>query len=594
MNIVAFTPPGRFPTVVHDPGEWWSALARAEGIRVTRVSVNYRWWRVLCSPALVDIFERTTVRRFIHKLQGSALRRSAIDAGHALDELCGPATYESAPRYINAINPVAKHLQLLNRLQNELQFKFETGVSVTRLNYDDSRSLFDYSRGKTLLSDLVAAALADFPREVDLLVVNITCPEDLLCAMIAIQHLRALRPRMHACLADHGIENFSLTPHLLKLRTAGTLDTIFDTIIDSKDERDATVPALAQALANGERPRGFLRLHHLSKFQTRVSNSGYVAPPAVPTFTTEPIFFTRFSPRRCYWDRCSFCVQNLKYGQARSPSLNEIPAVLDRLEVLVTSDYKTVILSDEALSPAILDNFSRGLVARGIKLRWSCRCKLELAFTSELFQRMSEAGCCHVLFGLESISPRMLSRMDKYVEGLDASAIETIFRALDAAGIGVHVNLIGGFPGDTPEEVTASVEFVIRSLAGLSDATFLLNRFTLFHGSPVMNNPEAFGIAPLPVVGDMPWAYPYEYAAGFKANGLAVERLLPQLQQRLMAGLRWDRFGTGVGSPAAIKLYFSTGHRFSSVFRERSQGKGGKSFYFSVPKETVCPAPGSF
>jgi len=276
------------------------------------------------------------------------------------------------------------------------------------------------------------------------------------------------------------------------------------------------------------------------------------------------------------------------------PSSNEIPGVLDRLEVLVLAGYRTVIFSDEALSPAILDNFSRGLADRGIKLRWSCRCKLELAFTPELFRQMHEAGCCQVLFGLESISPRMLRLMDKYVEGLDAHAIDNIFRALDRAGIGLHVNLIGGFPGDTPEELISSVEFVIQSLATLSNATFLLNRFALFCGSPVMNNPAAFGIEPVHVDGDMPWAYPYEHAPGFKANGLAVARLLPELKQRLTTGLGWDRFGAGAGTRAAINLYFLTGHRYSGVFQARSQDESATLFLPSVPKETICPTPRSF
>ena len=181
--------------------------------------------------------------------------------------------------------------------------------------------------------------------------------------------------------------------------------------------------------------------------------------------------------------------------------------------------------------------------------------------------------------------------MDKHVEGLDADAIDNIFRAVDKAGIGLHVNLIGGFPGDTTEEVTASVEFVIKSLATLSNATFLLNRFALFHGSPVLNNPVAFGIEPVQVDGDMPWGYPYEYAPGFKANGLAVERLLPELRQRLMTGLRWDRFGTEASTQAAINLYFLTGHRYSSVFKILSRNEPAGIVPSSIFKEPICLGP---
>ena len=109
-----------------------------------------------------------------------------------------------------------------------------------------------------------------------------------------------------------------------------------------------------------------------------------------------------------------------------------------------------------------------------------------------------------------------------------------------------------------------------------------------------MNNSAAIRIARVHSDGDMPRAYPYEYAAGFKANGLAVERLLPQLQQRLMLGLARVRVGTGAGTRAAIKLYFLTGHRYSGVFRARSQDASAKLFLSSLPKETTWTAPESF
>ena len=61
---------------------------------------------------------------------------------------------------------------------------------------------------------MIDSALIEVPQETDVLVVSVTSPEDLLTALIAVRLLRKTRPRMHACLADHGYENFSLSPHL--------------------------------------------------------------------------------------------------------------------------------------------------------------------------------------------------------------------------------------------------------------------------------------------------------------------------------------------------------------------------------------------
>jgi len=562
VNVITLTAPGRFPTVVHDPGRWWSALEGESGFTLVRVSANAAWWRVLCSWRFARIASGSRARQLVRLIRGIDIERSAARAGEALDALSEAATYESSSRYIATVTPLAEHLQCVNRAQRELAISLEDGPQVNGLNYSDSRAVVDYATRRTLLSNLIAAALSGCAEEIGLLIASVTSPLDLLTAMIAVRLLREQRPGMHVCLADHGYENFSLTPFLMTLRTAGTLDTIFDTIIESKDERDTILPLLARALARGETPRGFLRLEHLRSVeeQTREVSRPYVAPPPVPTFASEPIFWMRLSARRCYWSRCTFCVHNAKYDEMGVPSLAEVPAALDRLTALVAAGYGTFIFSDEALSPALLDRFSAGVLERGLRVRWLCRCKLEHAYTPALLRHMRAAGCCEVLFGLESISPRTLRRMDKYVEGLDAPAIAILFGAVSAAGIGLHVNLMAAFPGETPGELIESVAFVSKCLAGLTGATCQLNKFTLFAAAPIMRDPTEFGVLPVPAPGDMPTQYRYCVPADRAADAIAIERLFPELRTRLRAALGWNRFGDGPGPAAAIELYFSTGH----------------------------------
>jgi hypothetical protein len=562
MTVLSLTAPGRFPTVVHDPGQWWSTLAASGKYRLRRFSANAEWWRVLCSPAVEDVLGGPLPRRAARRVLSRDLKAAATRAGRALEMLRRSDAYESVAEYVQTVSALAEHLHALNRGQTELRFSLESGVRVVELDYDDSRAVVEYARRPTPLSELIERGLKTCPREIELLLVNVTSPEDLLCALIAVHHLRRDRPSMHACLADHGYENFSLTPYLTQLRTAGTLDTIFDSIIESKDERDLIVPILAQAAAAGRAPRGFLRRTDFGDVDRDLElSSRYSPPPPVPVFASEPVFWTRVSPRRCYWSRCAFCVQNNKYDASGKPARAEIPGALDRVAALLDAGYRTVYFSDEALSPTLLDALCRGIADRGLRFRWACRCKLERAYTAQLFRRMRAAGCCEVLFGLESISPRMQRRMDKYVDGLDREAIAAIFQAANTAEIGIHVNLIIGFPGDSPEEAIASVEFLMRALAKVRDATFVLNRFVLFPGTPVINNPAAFGITPLPASGDMVWLHPYRVAPEFEANALILDRMLPALRARLLTGLGWDQwFGNGPGPQAARELYSLSGH----------------------------------
>jgi hypothetical protein len=161
--------------------------------------------------------------------------------------------------------------------------------------------------------------------------------------------------------------------------------------------------------------------------------------------------------------------------------------------------------------------------------------------------------------------------MDKFVEGLTRERIKGIFEAAAAAGVGVHVNLIAGFPGETPSEAAASVDFLIEALAPLSHATFTLNEFALFPDTPVMQN-SAFGIEPVAPDGDMPFRYGFRCAPELEANYREIVRQVPALRLRLATGLGWDRLGEGPGPKAVHWLYFATGHcvlfkrRLDSIF----------------------------
>jgi hypothetical protein len=195
---------------------------------------------------------------------------------------------------------------------------------------------------------------------------------------------------------------------------------------------------------------------------------------------------------------------------------------------------------------------------------------------------MRQAGCFEVLFGLETVSPRMQKRMDKFVEGLSRERIKDIFDQAAAAGIGVHVNLIAGFPGDTPAETAASVDFLIEALAPLAHATFALNEFALFPKTPVMQNPD-FGIEPIAPLGDMPARYDFWCAPGLAANHREIKQQVPLLRQRLARGLGWDCLGEGPGADAARWLYFASGH--GALFKQQLNG------IFANP--LGCGAPGA-
>ncbi|MGB1547425.1 MAG: B12-binding domain-containing radical SAM protein [Alphaproteobacteria bacterium] len=272
------------------------------------------------------------------------------------------------------------------------------------------------------------------------------------------------------------------------------------------------------------------------------------------------MLWTRISRRRCYWSRCTFCTQNSKYDDPRPPTKSEVAGALDRIEAQITAGYRNIHFSDEAVSPALLRLFSQGVLERRLSFRWGCRCKLDPSQTPELFQLARAAGCYEIIFGLESISPRVQKLMDKYVEGLDRERIAAILRSVHDAGIALFINLIVGFPGDTPEEAEDSVAFLIATCGDFDNTTYVLNPFGLFPATPVMDDPAAFGVIPKEEPGDMVSAYRYELDPAIRASTLAAAQRMPEFRQRLDAAFGWDQLQLGPALDIVQALYFEMGH----------------------------------
>jgi len=563
MKTVWISSPGRFPTVDHDPGAWWSTAAASH--ELVRFSANAAWWHHLCSDASFSnlLHGWSWTQRLRRRLElaaaGNSFADSARGAHRALGDLKDPAYFGNTDLYVETLSRLNKHLENLGSIQSGLEFSLESGVRVRGLDYSDSSALSACSKQDSSLSRTVEASLEAAPRGAGLYAFTVTCAEDLMTAMIAARILRSREPKAHLCLADHGYENFSLHPHMTALREKGTLTEIFDTVLESKNERDSLLPGLLDAVEKGDAPKGFLTLAGRPDL-ARPAVKDLVAPPAEELFAHESVVWTRISPRRCYWSRCAFCVQNNKYEDARPPSLAEVGVALDRVETFAARGTRVFIFSDEALSPAMLQMFSAGLIERGLNIRWACRSKLEKNHDRALFQQLAQSGCFEVLYGLESVSERVLGLMDKQVRGLDKEGIRDIFKAMGEAGVGTHANLIGAFPGDTVEEVEETVDFLIETLPSVGDSTFLLNRFALFPNTPVAAAPEKFGIDSETPSGDMPSALNFWYGPALREDAAAVIEALPRLREKLSQGLGWGPLLATSAGRTAFGLYSGSGH----------------------------------
>ena len=125
------------------------------------------------------------------------------------------------------------------------------------------------------------------------------------------------------------------------------------------------------------------------------------------------------------------------------------------------------------------------LIERQADVRWLCLVRAN-TIDEELLDLMKRAGCVQVQMGVESGSDRILEKMRKGV------TVEQILRATDMVrrvGIGLHVFLLIGIPGETREEMEATMRLVPRI-----DPDFVeLSMFAPYPGSPLSDELLAAG-----------------------------------------------------------------------------------------------------
>jgi len=197
--------------------------------------------------------------------------------------------------------------------------------------------------------------------------------------------------------------------------------------------------------------------------------------------------------RGCWWRRhpdpatssgCAFCNLNLQWQGYRMKPPDRVVREIDEL----TSRYRT-------LSVAFMDNVlplkTAGALFDGIRnLGKNVQIfgEIRADFSDPILQRMAAAGMSRVQIGVEALSTRLLTKMNK-----GTTAIENLsaMRLCEALNISHQSNLILYFPGSDETDVqetlkTLAYAAVYRPLQSVS--------FWLGLGSPIWRSPKAFGI----------------------------------------------------------------------------------------------------
>jgi anaerobic magnesium-protoporphyrin IX monomethyl ester cyclase len=94
--------------------------------------------------------------------------------------------------------------------------------------------------------------------------------------------------------------------------------------------------------------------------------------------------------------------------------------------------------------------------ARKLKIEWDCETRVD-AVDKELLEKMYDAGCITVWFGVESGSEKILGAMHKKI---NREQVREAFKTAQKAGLMTIASAVIGFPGETEETAWETINFI--------------------------------------------------------------------------------------------------------------------------------------
>lgn len=184
-------------------------------------------------------------------------------------------------------------------------------------------------------------------------------------------------------------------------------------------------------------------------------------------FPVAPIVTSRGCPFRC-----TFCAAECVSG--RKVRRRSVENVVSEIEMLRDRyGVREIHVEDDNFTgkKEYVLAFCEALRRRAPGISWTCPNGVRVdTLDREMLAAMKGAGLYFLSVGIESGSDRVLRRMKK---SLDVGRIGEKIRWIREAGIGVSGFFMLGFPGETAEEMEATIDFALRlPLARASFANF--------------------------------------------------------------------------------------------------------------------------
>ncbi len=260
-------------------------------------------------------------------------------------------------------------------------------------------------------------------------------------------------------------------------------------------EVDLTLPDIVEAVVSGG---------DLLAFDGVVLPDGRKSRPApplrqldlspVPDFTDFPWdrypvkIIPMMTGRGCQWGKCLFC-SDVVSANGRTYRTRSLDSVLHEMREQArrhaTGNFLFLDLKLNS-NPALLRGIAENAQSAVPGAQWIGTVHVDGRRDNGLSRADLRAavasGMRRVSFGLESGSQRMLDMMDK---GCTVEANSDFIRTAHEAGLSVRCTMFKGFPGETPDDLAKTADFLEQHMPYLGRVRF--NEFSIPENTPIWN-----------------------------------------------------------------------------------------------------------
>lgn len=220
---------------------------------------------------------------------------------------------------------------------------------------------------------------------------------------------------------------------------------------------------------------------------------------------------------------CLFCIKT-RFAQHR---LFSIERFCDEIEKLLEYGFTSFFFSDDtfAFSMERLEKFAKEIKKRNLKFKWTSNLRVK-DITDEKIKLMKELGAYRVFIGLETINSKVSKVIGK---NLTKDEIQEKIDILKKYEMQFHASFILGNPGDTSEDLEATLEFVRK----IKPDVITFNLIKVYPGLDLYKNPKKYRII-------MPDNYWFENDEWTSKVVMGTEELAPQELEKWSKRLLWE------------------------------------------------------